>query len=975
MDRYKLLRILLLPIFRNYGDLLIASFCVVIKKKKNIPLLSIIFLCSGGGLFAQNHQLSGVVLDSTSNGPLSNVTISIEELKIWTVTDPRGKYRLENIPIGNYTISYRVLGYREKIISTEIIGNKILDVNLQFQSIALSAVVVTAKENQFGSKSNISREAVEHLQPKSLTDVFQLLPGAVTENPTLSSPGQIKLREITENNNSALGALIIVDNNPLSNDANMQVYNSARAGNATPTPGVVGRGTDLRDISAENIESVEVIRGIPSVEYGNLTSGVVLVRSKAGESPLTARFKVDPNTKIGSVYKGFKLKNQSGYLNTGVDFTKAYDDIREKFRGYDRLTGSLIYSNTLFPSSMNPMDFKANFSYFNTLDSDRSDAQQLEGEEMRSKKQGIRAGISGKWMLRKNWITNLEYSISGDYMKNSDYLRELYVLSSGSIPNPTTYIPGVYAVDYLPGRFHSAYGIDGRPYNAYAKIKGDWSKRWHDINNTVLAGVDWMLSGNNGAGLLYDQSFPPFLHLSTTLRPRADRDLPSVNNLSFFIEDRLSLPIGTTNLVLQGGLRVNKMYPTSLTSLDPRINIDYEILNRNNNAFLDKFSITGGIGVSHRMPTLSYISPNDAYFDEPTFNYLDGENSLAVITTHMTSTINDHLKPARNTKKEIGFTIAKEQYSLAVTAYHERLTDGLGFQSFPYISRYESFTVDGAGRMPVFENGRVYYYEDGKRLEATNQWNRAIRTYASPINRETLIKKGIEYVFNTGKIEQLETSFVIDGAWLYQEAYGTLPTYKSITTTYQGRIYPYIAIMPSGSKTIRQRFNTNIRMITHIPQIKMIASLATQIIWDQRMKYRWEDENGTSLIYYVDDNGQRVYGDVALADIRTTRYVDPIAFMDDEGVVHQWQPEYADDSRYQQMLSNYGTSYYFVEQKLKPAIQFNLRLTKQFSNYFEVAFMANNFLKMNPMQISNRTGLYVERNTSFYFGAEVNVKF
>lgn len=975
MDKYKLLRIFLLPIFRNYGDLLIASFCSVIKKKKNIPLLSIIFLCSGGGLFAQHHQLSGTVLDSISNESLSNVTISVEELKIWTVTDSRGKYKLENIPAGNYTISYRILGYREKVISTEIIGNQILNVNLQFQSIALSAVAVTAEEKQFGSKSHISREAVEHLQPKSLKDVFQLLPGAVTENPTLASPGQIKLREITESNNSALGALIIIDNNPLSNDANMQVFNSARAGNSTSTPGVAGRGTDLRDISAENIESVEVIRGIPSVEYGNLTSGVVLVNSKVGESPLTARFKADPNTKIGSMYKGIKLKNQSGYLNTGVDFTRAYDDIREKFRGYDRLTGSLIYSNTLFPGSLNPMDFKANFSYFNTLDSERSDAQQLEGEEMRSKKQGIRAGISGKWMLRKSWITNLEYNISGDYTQNSDYMRELYVLSSGSIPNPTSYIPGVYEVDYLPGRYYSAYDIDGKPYNAYAKIKGDWSKKWYDVNNTVLLGIDWMLSGNKGAGLTYDQASPPFLHLSTTLRPRSERDLPNLNNLSLFIEDRLSLPVRTTNLIMQGGVRLNKMYPTNLTSLDPRINIDYEILNRNNNSLLDKFSITGGIGVSHKMPTLSYVSPNDAYFDESTFNYLDGENSLAVVTTHMTSTVNDNLKPARNTKKEIGFTVAKKQYSLAVTAYHEKLTNGLGFQSQPYISIYESFTVEGAGRTPVFENGRVYYYENGERLEAASQWNRAIRTYSSPVNNETLIKKGIEYVFNTGTIEQLKTSFVVDGAWLYQETYGTLPTYKSIYSTYQGEIYPYIAIMPSGSKTIEQRFNTNIRMITHIPQIKMIASLVTQIIWDQRIKYRWEDENGASLIYYVDDNGQRVYGDDALADISATRYVDPIAFMDDEGVVHQWLPEYANDAGYQQMLSVYGTSYYFVEQKLKPTVQFNLRLTKQFSNYFEVAFMANNFFKMNPTQISNRTGLYVERNTSFYFGAEVNIKF
>ena len=50
---------------------------------------------------------------------------------------------------------------------------------------------------------------------------------------------------------------------------------------ATPTSGV-----DMRQISTDNIESVEVIRGIASAEYGDITSGAVLVNTKAGRAPL-----------------------------------------------------------------------------------------------------------------------------------------------------------------------------------------------------------------------------------------------------------------------------------------------------------------------------------------------------------------------------------------------------------------------------------------------------------------------------------------------------------------------------------------------------------------------------------------------------------------------------------------------------------------------------------------------------------------
>ncbi|EXY31053.1 tonB-dependent Receptor Plug domain protein, partial [Bacteroides fragilis str. 3397 T10] len=55
-------------------------------------------------------------------------------------------------------------------------------------------------------------------------------------------------------------------------------------------------GTDLRQISADDIESVEVIRGIPSAEYGDLTSGLVVVHSKIGQTPWQIKGKINPGT-------------------------------------------------------------------------------------------------------------------------------------------------------------------------------------------------------------------------------------------------------------------------------------------------------------------------------------------------------------------------------------------------------------------------------------------------------------------------------------------------------------------------------------------------------------------------------------------------------------------------------------------------------------------------------------------------------
>ncbi|WP_289466143.1 TonB-dependent receptor plug domain-containing protein, partial [Klebsiella pneumoniae] len=77
----------------------------------------------------------------------------------------------------------------------------------------------------------------------------------------------------------------------ISNNANLSSHNTTLAGKGTAIGGGASAtgGADVRSISTENIESVEIIRGIPSVEYGDLTSGAVIINSKAGREPLRVK--------------------------------------------------------------------------------------------------------------------------------------------------------------------------------------------------------------------------------------------------------------------------------------------------------------------------------------------------------------------------------------------------------------------------------------------------------------------------------------------------------------------------------------------------------------------------------------------------------------------------------------------------------------------------------------------------------------
>ena len=172
------------------------------------------------------------------------------------------------------------------------------------KSFTLQEVVVTAEESTGKSSASvINKEAMQHLQPSSFTDILQTLPGGTTKDPDLTHSNTIRLREATNGaasedyDASALGTSFVVDGAPVSTDANMQYIQSDISG-ADAKRNSVGAGVDMRTISTDDIEKVEIIRGIASAEYGDVTSGVVKIERTAKPTPWRARFKADGFSKL-----------------------------------------------------------------------------------------------------------------------------------------------------------------------------------------------------------------------------------------------------------------------------------------------------------------------------------------------------------------------------------------------------------------------------------------------------------------------------------------------------------------------------------------------------------------------------------------------------------------------------------------------------------------------------------------------------
>ena len=139
-----------------------------------------------------------------------------------------------------------------------------------------------------------------------------------SSDPALNQVNPIRLREAGEGSSSSdydvasRGIAFFINGTPINTGADM-LYVSGEASTDDRKRSTVNRGVDMRSISTDGIEQVEIIRGIPSVEYGNLTSGIVKIKRKMGGNHFNARFKADESSKLVYLGKGFEFpKRQIG---------------------------------------------------------------------------------------------------------------------------------------------------------------------------------------------------------------------------------------------------------------------------------------------------------------------------------------------------------------------------------------------------------------------------------------------------------------------------------------------------------------------------------------------------------------------------------------------------------------------------------------------------------------------------------------
>ncbi len=835
----------------------------------------------------------------------------------------------------------------------------------RLDSIAMAAelheVVVTAKESKGAvTASRIDRSAMEFLQPTSLSDLMQLLPGGQQKDPDLSTANTIGLRETgtmdaqgnsSVNNNyaiSSLGTLFVVDGNPLSTDANMQYTPLSSTQSATTTSSTennlntTNRGVDMRSISTDDVESVEVVRGIPSVEYGNLTSGMVKINKIRRSTPFTARFKADGYSKLLSMGKGIRLSGTT-LLNVDAGLLDAKPDPTDNLQKYRRGNGSLRLT-----LNSGALRYTAAVDYTGSFDNSKSDPDINYGRIDEYKSTYNKFSVTNNFAWRpdgRGLFKSLEVNTLITQQFDRLTQRRLVAPQRYGIV-PTTSEEGVHDAALIFSEYEAWFLSDGKPFTAYAKAKANFSLQTGVLGNSLLVGADWNYAKNFGRGQVYDLSRP----LSVSgwgSRPRKFSDIPALSQVSAFIEYDGKLQLSEHQIELQAGLRTNSL--TGLDSrytmkgkiyLDPRANIKWNLPAWEWAGRRVALSFAGGIGKTSKMPTLNYLYPDKHYNDITELGYYDTnhpqEYSRFVVRSYVQDPTNYNIRPASNIKKELRFDLTFGDNTLSVDYFRENMSSG-----FRYMAVYGAYTYNDYDESAI----------DSRSLTGKPSLDGLPYTVASKLDGYTradngtrIDKEGIEFQFTSARIRPLRTRVNVNGAWFKTRYSNSLPMFVSVSDVVDNVAVSdrYVGLYNWTDGDINQTLTTNLMFDTQIPEWGLIFATSVQCSWF--VKTQNLEKNG-----------------------RPTAYLDVA-----DGQLHEYTDESAADAVLRHLIKYYNSDS-FKQFTVPFAMSVNLKATKTLGKYLRLSMFANKIIDYTPDYYSN--GYKIRRNVSPYFGVEANLTF
>lgn len=346
-----------------------------------LSVFAFTFLLTALSVQAQNQNVRGVIVEKSTNAPLTGATISDQDMRYAGVAGLDGSFIIRNVRPGTYTFTVNYIGFRPQQLNVTVSTSEIvLTIALESQALELDELLVAGRRvnNTDESARNSERNA------DNVMNVIAARSIEVSPDITVANVIQRVSGVSLERNSNGDGQHAIVRG--MDKRYNYTLVNGIKI----PSPETKNRYVPLDIFPSDLLDRLEVTKSLtPSME-GDAIGGVIDMRMK--DAPDRLIFSFNAGTGYNQLfldrdYLAFnpgvtnlqspRAANGATYQATPSDFTTGNIDFREQTAPVNRILGMAI-GNRFFGGKLGVIlagsyqnSFRGSNSLFFDTDTDR----------------------------------------------------------------------------------------------------------------------------------------------------------------------------------------------------------------------------------------------------------------------------------------------------------------------------------------------------------------------------------------------------------------------------------------------------------------------------------------------------------------------------------------------------------------------------------------------------------------------------
>lgn len=500
-----------------------------------VVLLGLIMTAAGYGDGGRRGSVAGVVRDRYTGRPLVGTVVEIQGTDLTTVTDPKGTFTLESVPVGTYALRFTYPGTQPQVKTDIVVKSDrtaAVDVSIELIAVVEETVEVTASYFNHDLKEAESVVGFNNEEIRRAAgaggDVNRIIAGLPSIAQVSDQANNLVVRGGSTHEN-----LYLVDNIPIPNI------------NHFPFQGTAGGAISL--INVDFIRDVEFYSGGFSTIFGNRLSSVMNLSLREGSRErLNGQLSVDFSG-AGAVAEGpLPGKRGSWMISARRSYLDLLTDIMD--------AGAAVQYSDIFWKTVYGVTGRSKLTFLGVLGFDRSKVTREDAVELGesffgdSENREYTVGLNWFWVWSDSGYSDTSLSMSStrydyDFMNTARNEPYLYNRSSevGWHFRNVNYLNlshyhqlkiGVEA-EYLASRYR--YRAE-----AYLNPLNQWIP-------SVSRDID---IGSGGAAAFIDYEMRPFSRMNLNLGLRADYfsypdtvEISPRASLAFKISDRSSISV------------------------------------------------------------------------------------------------------------------------------------------------------------------------------------------------------------------------------------------------------------------------------------------------------------------------------------------------------------------------------------------------------------------------------------------------